>query len=341
MVSLLSVRSVIHGIQFNSEQLMPWLVRSRAELGELKGFGEMFRSRQALLQPYLLMDAVENCLLEGVQVTRDSVLESQLFNEAEQTPEIRQVIRYRNAVQLGMELLAAGPLTKEGLQAIHTSLCGSKPAGRSKRQLPAMDDEHSEALDQILAFSFREDNQLDPLARCIVAFGLFEVLRPVPDCNEGLGRVFLTLMLVQSGLIRFPVISINSYLRKNRDNIQRLIQDPSMVSNWSPFIKYMMHGFSNQARETREGLEKLLRCFDETDQAILAKCPEIHTPELVFMLHALPVISPLRLSSRLDIHYTTATRYLKRLETEGFLQNRQSGKYQLYLNRRLVDLLVH
>ena len=181
MVSAPPIQTALQGVNCNAEQLMPWLVRSRAELGELKGFGELFRGREQLLQTHLLMDAVENCILDQIQVTRKAALEGQLFNEAEQMPGVRSVMHYRDALQMGMDLISNGPLTTEGLLAIHAVLCGAAVSGKSKKSIQGINLEGGESMDQILHFANRDEKHLDPLARCIVAYGLFEVIRPFPD----------------------------------------------------------------------------------------------------------------------------------------------------------------
>jgi hypothetical protein len=60
---------------------------------------------------------------------------------------------------------------------------------------------------------------------------------------------------------------------------------------------------------------------------------------LVKVLFSTPIITPVKLSSLLGMHYTTASRYLKELHQKGFLQNTKVGKYQLYINKRLIDVL--
>ncbi|MFM7193535.1 MAG: Fic family protein [Bacteroidota bacterium] len=310
-------------------------MRSRAELGELKGFSNLFRSREALFESHVLMDAVDSLAIDHTPVSRESILESQLYNAPEQSQEHRQVIQYRDAL-----IWAAGRVAGSGLDQtlLNELFLRISPPVRKPSSQP--EARRTGELEILLDFIRQDDNQTDPLARCIIGYGMFELIQPYEDKNGVMARLFLTLTLIQAGLVLFPVISIGSYLRKNQSNVQRLLREVPLVKNWCPFVKYLMHGFSNQARETRERLQKMEEAFQAAQQGIREKCSQIHTPELVFTLHALPVISPLRLSGRLAIHYTTATRYLKKLESEGFLENRQAGKYQLYANKSMMRLLV-
>ena len=337
MINSEAIRSLIAGYSCSSDQLMPWLVRSRAELGELKGFSNLFRSREALLASHVLMDCVDSLSVDHPPVSRESILESQLYNASEQVQEHRQVIQYRDALLWAADRVAITGLDQTLLNELYTRI---SPLGRKPANQPGLHALRTEELAILLDFIRQDDNQTDPLARCIIGFGMFELIQPFEDKNGLMARLFLTLSLIQAGLIIFPVLSISSYLSKNQSNVQRLLREVPLSKNWCPFVKYLMHGFANQARETRERLQKMEDAYHAFNEGIRKKCPQICTPELVFTLHALPVISPLRLSGRLAIHYTTATRYLKKLESEGFLENRQAGKYQLYSNKAMLELFV-
>lgn len=340
MISTDSIRALVSGFSCSTDQLMPWIVRSRAELGELKGFSQLFRSREPLLHPVMLMDAVDSLAIEEINTTRDGVLESQLYNEPEQPSEHRQVIQYRDALLWAADQVATKGMSPSLMTELYGRIAAERTAGRKSNTVPQERAHSAENMQYVVEFIRQDDNQLDPLTRCIMAYGMLELAQPFEDRNGTMARLFLVLSLIQTGLLKVPVISIHSYLRKNQANIQRLVRDIPTGGNWCPLIKYLMHGFFNQARETRERLQKIEEAYRDTDKGIREQCAQIYTPELVYILHALPVISPLRLSSRLEIHYTTATRYLKKLESEGFLENRQAGKYQLYSNKSLVGLLV-
>jgi Fic family protein len=60
---------------------------------------------------------------------------------------------------------------------------------------------------------------------------------------------------------------------------------------------------------------------------------------LVEALFASPIITPVNLGKRLDVNYRTASRYLAELVSGKFLQESKVGKYHLFINKPLLDLL--
>jgi len=57
------------------------------------------------------------------------------------------------------------------------------------------------------------------------------------------------------------------------------------------------------------------------------------------MSRARPILSPVNLGRALDIHYTTASRYLKVLARAGILEHLELGRYRLFVHRELIEIL--
>ena len=70
-----------------------------------------------------------------------------------------------------------------------------------------------------------------------------------------------------------------------------------------------------------------------------SKLPKIYSTELVERLFAYPVVTPVLLGKEIGVHYTTASRYLKALQEAGFLKDLEVGKYHMYMNDELLNVL--
>jgi len=338
-------------INLTAEGFWPWLVKARAELAELKGLTNLLREKESLLQPLLTVDALENCLLDGISLDLQIALENQLFTEPEQSAEAKAVLNLRDA------LVSKNPSSKESgfdlnkaLQLLATTASSTnqlrqpspltgKRNGNSQEEMASEPQEIEPLLEDLQQFVLTNHTDIDPLVKALVIHCQLELIQPFRIGSGRISRAVLNQYLVHNGLLRYPMLILSGYIRRNLTNYQRLQREVRSRNAWGPYLKFMLHGVSVQARTAREKTEKLLEYLAELDEQIKKKCSSVHTPELVRTLVTYPAISPLRLSARMDIHYTTATRYLKKLAEEGFVINRQSGKYQLYTNVQLVRLL--
>ena len=329
------------------ESLYPWLVRARAEVAELKGMSSLLIGREHLLKPLLLVEAIGQCEMDGHRMAFQEILESQLYTAPEQTPVAREVFRTREALQSFIQTNPVHGSLLEELAALESVCLGRTPGKKQPKphfvsgqstasgkgnQLPAQ-------IAEAQRFMETENRELDPLVKSLMILWQLEAIEAFEDRNSRISRIHFKGHLVRIGLLRFPVIFLSGFLQRNLANHQRLRREVSGRDGWCPYLKFMLHGLYQRASQTRLKIESLLEYQDQFDQKVSELCKALYTPELIKVLMTYPVISPLRLSARMNIHYTTATRYLKKLEEEGFMANRQSGKYQLYTNHQLVQLL--
>jgi len=305
-----------------------------------------------LLSPAIIRESVASSGIENINTTVEKVLEQQLFPETEQKIENKEVLRYRDAILWGFENMKNVPLGNRLITGIHKELLGERSHGYRTNQNKIENSTSGEVLYtpppateivKLIAnwenFIHNEEDGIDPLIKCAIAHYQFEAIRPFGDGNGRTGRILIVLYLVQAGLLNYPILFISGYINKNRSDYYRLLREVTIQENWCEFIEYLLKGFYLQARETKEQLFKVMDLFNAYKTGIKEKCGSIYSADLVEQLFSMPIVTPVRLGSMLNIHYTTATRYLKQLEKEGFLRNQQVGKYQLYINKPLVVLL--
>jgi len=331
---------------------MPWLLKARTELGELKGYSHGLPNPMLLLSPAIIRESVASSGIENINTTVEKVLEQQLFPETEQKIENKEVLRYRDAILWGFENMKKVPLGNRLISGIHKELLGERGHGYRTTQNKIENSTSGEVLytpppateiGKLIAnwenYIHNEEDGIDPLIKCAIAHYQFEAIHPFGDGNGRTGRILMVLYLVQAGLLNYPILFISGYINKNRSDYYRLLREVTTQENWCEFIEYLLKGFYLQARETKEQLFKVMDLFNAYKTGIKEKCGSIYSADLVEQLFSMPIVTPVRLGSMLNIHYTTATRYLKQLDKEGFLKNQQVGKYQLYINKPLVELL--
>lgn len=333
------------------ESLLPWLIRARTELAELKGMSRIMEEREGMLSPLLLLETLGMALMDNIQSTAAEAFEQQIFTEAEQTAQARLILRSKDLlIKSFREPMPDGSNTvHDQLMQLQTAITGkaqwrknSPNAGRSggDKANGAQPDEIEPLLADLDGFLKDDQIPADPLIKCLMAAYQLEVIQPFPEHNGLITQVFLNLQLTANGLLHYPLANFSGYLRRNQTNHRRVFREVRSGGNWLAYFKFMLHGIASQARYTREKINQLLKTKNELNERVRATCSGVYSLELVRLMVIYPVISPLRLSSRLDIHYTTATRYLRKLSEEGFLINRQSGKYQLYANPELIATLT-
>lgn len=335
-----------------TEDIYYWLLKARTDLGELKGYSMALPNPMLLLSPAILKEAVASSEIENINTTIEKVLQQQLFPETEQKTENKEVLRYKDAVLFGFNNMEKLSLSNRLIRDIHKILLNERSYGYRKMQnhiensvskkiiyTPPTPNDIEALIGNWESYVHEIDTKLDPLIKCAISHYQFEAIHPFNDGNGRTGRILIVLYLIYHGFLDFPILYISGYINENRSEYYKLLQNVTERQEWEPFIVYMLKAFCFQAIETKGQLFRLMSLFYQTKINIKEQCGNVYSSDLIDLLFSNPVVTPVKLASMMNIHYTTATRYLKALHKSGFLEHRKVGKYQIYVNKKLINTL--
>jgi Fic family protein len=328
------------------------LIRARVELAQLKGASGQIPNPLLLIAPVIIRESVASSNIENINTTLADVLQWQLFPEAEQREPDKEVLRYHEAMIWGFDHYEKYALSSRLITGIQSRL------------MPDGNGQYRREQNQIANFATREslytppiasdipalignwenyvnatDESVDPLIRAAIAHYQFEAIHPFRDGNGRTGRILMVLQLIQSGLLQFPILYISGYINQNRSEYYRRLRGVTTDGNWHDFIEYMLEGFYVKAAETHQDLTNITRLFNEVKAQLKSENNKIYSADLVEALFTYPVITPTKLASQLNKHYTTTSKYLAQLTEMGILKEAIVGKYHLFANHKLLKIL--
>lgn len=338
-------------LNFRHDRFIDIMLKTRTELGELNGYSFSLPNPMLLLSPAIIKESVASSSIENINTTVEHVLQMQLFPEAEQHKPDKEVLRYREAVYWGFEQLKKLPISTRIILGIHKRLLPDEKNAYRKNQNTISNLATGEILytpppsNEILKLIgnwekfIHNDDKIDPLIKCAIAHYQFEAIHPFNDGNGRVGRILMVLYLIEQNLLSLPIIYISGYINKNRSEYYRLLRGVSSDEKWNEFIIYMLKGFYLQAKETKDVLLKLIELLNKSKERIKEDHKKIYSADLVEAIFAYPIITPVNLGKRLDVNYRTASRYLAELAKGKVLQESYVGKYHLFINKTLLNLL--
>jgi Fic family protein len=328
------------------------LLNARVELAELKGACGQIPNPLLLMAPAIIRESVASSNIENINTTLVEVLQGQLFPEIEQHLPDKEVLRYREAMNWGVNNLEKYAISTRLITGIQARLIpdGNGQYRREQNQIanlargeslytPPIASDIPSLMGNWENFANADNDQLDPLIRASIAHYQFEAIHPFRDGNGRTGRILLVLQLIQAGLLQFPVLYISGYINQTRSDYYRNLLAVTKDQNWHAFIEYMLNGFFAKARETREDLQKIAKLFDEIKEQLRSENKRLYNAGLVEALFTFPVITPTKLASELNMHYTTTSKYLAQLTKMNVLKETTFGKYHLFANHKLLKIL--
>ncbi|HKX13025.1 MAG TPA: Fic/DOC family N-terminal domain-containing protein [bacterium] len=328
------------------------LLKARTELAELNGYSSALPNPLLLLSPAILKESVASSEIENIHTTFLDALQNELFPEPERNAPDKEVLRYREAIFWGFEQLQKLPISTRIIQGIEAKLLPDSEGEYRRQQnqikniatgevvyTPPIAGEIPQLLSNWENFANQDPEAIDPVLKSAIAHYQFEAVHPFADGNGRTGRILVVLQLVQDKVLKLPILYVSGYIQKNRTEYYRLLRRITSHQDWVPYLQFMLKGFHAQALETKAFVLNIRDLFESFREKIKNALPKIYSGDLIELLFSFPVISPVKLGEKMDIHYTTASRHLKALAEKGYLKNVKLGKYQLFINEALVQIL--
>ena len=98
-------------------------------------------------------------------------------------------------------------------------------------------------------FLHEERSGLSALVRAGLAHVQFETIHPFLDGNGRVGRLLITLLLCDAGILREPLLYLSLYLKQHRSEYYRLLDSVRTSGDWERWLAFFLEGVC----ETAEG----------------------------------------------------------------------------------------
>lgn len=326
------------------------LLKARVAVAKLDGFIDgVPSSERALMSPIYLKEALESSEIENINTTLLEVLQRQL-NPTKRRDNSQLVVNYYFALQWGIANVDKVGLSSRLIRGLHNALLPfdhdsyrrvSVVIGDGRGTVRYTPPEAQTLPDHISEWQKLVNTHptVDPLVLAAAAHYQFEAIHPFEDGNGRTGRMLLTLHLVCAGVIRQPAIHISQYINANRSRYYQLLRDVTAKGDLDQFVAYLVRGFGRQAEHSYRLLSRVQDLRQRQKRSIREALPGIYSADLVEAIFIRAVQTPKQLAADLNIHYVTASKYLKKLAAAGYLTQSKVGRNQYFINDQLFELL--
>ena len=347
-----------------SLRLIALLDEARGALGELAGLLRQLPNPYLFIRPFIQKEAVLSSRIEGTQAGLLDVyaLEAQvpLFPSPKLREDAQEVLNYIRALERGRELLQEIPLSLRLLKEVHAVLLrGVRGGGRAPgefrraqnwigppgssleeaRYVPPPPGPMLEALDALERF-WHSDHGLPPLVEIALVHYQFEAIHPFLDGNGRMGRLLITLMLLDRGLLPEPALYLSAYFERHRTLYYDLLLGVSQRGAWEDWLAFFLEGVRTEAKDVAERARRLLDLWREWRERYGRKGGSAHILGLLDLLFERPVLTVPLVKDRLGITHAWANRLVQRLEEDGILTPVSERKRnRLYAAKEILEIL--
>jgi len=312
-------------------------------LGRLDGAILTLPNPNLFVFMYVRKEAVLSSQIEGAQSSLQNLLaaEAQLFDP--DTPkDVHDVANYVRAMNDGLARLAELPISVRLIREIHAELMKGVRGGRltpgelrtSQNWIgsagctlaeavfvPPPPHEVPEALNNLERF-LHDDTSLPTLAQIGLAHAQFETIHPFLDGNGRIGRLLITFLLVEKGLLTKPVLYLSHYFKRRRTEYYDRLQAVRDAGDWEGWLEFFFKGAIEVSREATETAAAILRMREEYRAKIAEHLGRAagNGQKVMDRLFERPIVTVATVREWLGLTPAGANQIVARLENIGLLR---------------------
>ncbi len=257
-------------------------------LGRLDAVSTILPDETIFLYAYVRKEAVLSSQIEGTQSTLSDLLRFEL-EDAPGVPyeDVIEVSNYVAALDHGLFRLNEGfPLCNRLIREIHEVLLSrgrgsGKAPGEFRRSqnwiggtlpgtahfVPPPPSAVPECMASLERFLHRDDG-MPHLVRAGLAHVQFETIHPFLDGNGRVGRLLITLMLYNAGVLHHPLLYLSLYFKQRRDEYYDLLNHVRHAGDWEHWLAFFLEGVRMTAESATTTSGRLIGVFASDRAAI-------------------------------------------------------------------------
>jgi Fic family protein len=330
-------------------QLVGSLSRADQALGRLDGATRNLPDVNLFLAMYVRQEALLSSQIEGTDCTLDDLLAFELDARTSEVPEldVQEVVNYVAALNYGMARLTDLPINRRLLCEIHARLLqtgrgsdrspgefrrtqnwiGSKLAAGSSIDtatfVPPPPNEMEAAFSELERYldSSRDNAAALPLlVDCALAHAQFETIHPYLDGNGRMGRLLITLLLCERGVLTAPVLYLSTYLRRSRSKYFELLMEVRDHGTWEAWIDFFLRGIGETAAEAAQTAQKVHAMRETHRRALEMNGGTLNDLAVLDRLFSQPLVNAAWVERSIGVSQPTANAILSRFEASGVLR---------------------
>jgi len=145
---------------------------------------------------------------------------------------------------------------------------------------------------------------------------------------------------VQQGLLDTPILYLSRYIIHNKAAYYRLLQNVTREQDWAAWIMFVLEGVEETCTWTTDKIKAIRELMQHTAEFVQHKMPKIYTWELVELLFKQPYCRIGNLVEAGVAKRQTASVYLKQLCDADILKEIKSGRENIFIHPKYIELLT-
>ena len=343
-----------------SGELLTKLIDANKKIATLEGLSSRIPNMGLFVSMYVRKEALLSSQIEGTQCTLEDILNPLI--EENTNRDVSDVVNYIRATEFALERLKTLPLCNRLIKETHAVLLESvrgqeKNPGefrysqnwiggqgstlKNARYIPPNPEDMLTAMSDLEKY-INSDDTLDPLIQAALIHYQFETTHPFLGGNGRVGRLLITLFLMEKDILSTPALYISYYLKMNRIEYYDRMTQVRRTGDYEQWISFFLQAFADSAEDAIHTIDRLTALHDKSTKLFdsLTKRQRTSVLKVFSYLESNPIIDIQKTATTLEMSYNTVSKVVSILIEDGILkQTDKSGKAKIYSYTEYLDIL--
>lgn len=343
-----------------SDELVAKLVEANKKLAALDGLSARIPNMDLFVSMYVRKEALLSSQIEGTQCTLDDILNPLM--EENTNRNVSDVVNYIKATEFALNRLHSLPLCNRLIKETHAVLMegvrgqekspgefrysqnwigGQGSTIRNARYIPPNPEDMQTAMSDLEKY-MNGDDSLDPLIQAALIHYQFETTHPFLDGNGRVGRLLITLFLMEKGILSRPALYISYFLKMNRIEYYDRMTQVRKTGDYEQWVMFFLQALSDSAGDAIQTIDALTALHNQSVARLgaFSKRQQTNLLKLFAYIETNPIIDIQKTAAALGLSYNTVSKMVTILVDEGILrQTDKAGKAKIYSYADYLDIL--
>lgn len=324
-------------------ELQRLLSEADRALGRLDGSVQTLPNPDLFVYMYVRKEAVLSSQIEGTQSSLQDLLAAEAHLVDDHRPkDVGEVINYVRAMKHGLARLAELPVSVRLIREIHGELLhdvrGSRLTPGELRSsqnwighggctlaeatfVPPPPGEVPAALGALETFLHQRDD-VPLLVKIGLAHAQFETIHPFLDGNGRVGRLLITFLLCERGVLSKPVLYLSHYFKRQRPEYYARLQAVRDAGDFEGWLSFFLRGVVDVSVEAAETARRILELRETHRRLITDQLGRAagNGHRVLERLYEQPVLSVTDVQTLLGTTFAGANQIVQRLVSLGVIR---------------------
>lgn len=339
-------------------ELIHLLSKADRQLGRLDMYSEHIPDIDLFISMHVLKEATQSSKIEGTQTNMEEALLDKKDVSHENRDDWEEVQNYISAMHNAIEMLGKLPFSSRLIRETHKTLLQGV---RGEHKLPgvfrtsqnwiggaSIDDavfippvhtSINELMGDLENFAHNTEVYFPDLLKIAIIHYQFETIHPFLDGNGRVGRLLITLYLVDKDILKKPILYLSDFFERNKtlyyDNLMKARTHDDIVQ----WLKFFLVGVIETAKKGVETFDAILKLKQNSELNIQTLGIRANNAQKIIQyLFKHPMLDVDKIVEITEVSKRTAYHLINDLEELGILKEITGGKrdklftFDSYLN---------